>query len=586
TMSGPSAVSDPQHPARLLRALSSFREETRFCDAHLVLEGEEIPVQKNILAAASPYIRTKLNYNPPKDDGSTYKIELEGISVDIMKEILDYIFSGQVWLNEETIQDVVQAADLLLLTDLKTLCCEFLEGCIAAENCIGIRDFALHYCLHHVHYLASEYLETHFRDVSSTEEFLELTPQKLKEVLSMEKLNVGNERYVFEAVIRWISHDSESRKVHMKDVMSAVWVSGLDAAYLREQMMSEPLVREIVKECNNIPLTPPQQGEAMLASFKPRGYSECIVTVGGEERVSRKPTSVMRCMCPLYDPNRQLWIELAPMSIPRINHGVLSAEGFLFVLGGQDENKGTLSSGEKYDPDTNSWSSLPPMHEARSLSNCWDLKGFLFVLGGQDENKGTLSSGEKYDPDTNSWSSLPPMHEARSLSNCWDLTSAKVQQHFVGICIRTTERMLITLGPLYKPASHVDEEYILTCFPKASAQKTAFHSVERSGCAYSEHRELWIYLNDQNLCIPTSSSFVYGAVPIGASIYVIGDLDTGTNYDYVREFKRSTGTWQRTKPLFPSDLRRTGCAALRIANCKLFRLQLQQGLFRIRVPSP
>lgn len=40
--------------------------------------------------------RTKLNYNPPKDDGSTYKIELEGISVDIMKEILDYIFSGQV----------------------------------------------------------------------------------------------------------------------------------------------------------------------------------------------------------------------------------------------------------------------------------------------------------------------------------------------------------------------------------------------------------------------------------------------------------------------------------------------------------
>lgn len=53
------------------------------------------------------------------------------------------------------------------------------------------------------------------------------------------------------------------------------------------------------------------------------------------------------------------------------------------MLGGQDENKGTLSSGEKYDPDTNSWSSLPPMHEARSLSNCWDLsfyfgKMFLF----------------------------------------------------------------------------------------------------------------------------------------------------------------------------------------------------------------
>lgn len=58
-------------------------------------------------------------------------------------------------------------------------------------------------------------------------------------------------------------------------------------------------------------------------------------------------------------------------------------------------------------------------------------------------------------------------------------------------CFRTTERMLITLGPLYKPAPHVDEEYILICFPKASTQKTAFHLVERSG---------W-YSTEMSLCL-------------------------------------------------------------------------------------
>lgn len=36
-----------------------------------------------------------------------------------------------------------------------------------------------------------------------------------------------------------------------------------------------------------------------------------------------------------------------------------------------------------------------------------------------------------------------------------------------------------------------------------------------------------MFLDDQHLCIHTSSSFVYGAMPIGASIYVVGDLDTG-----------------------------------------------------------
>ncbi|XP_077918753.1 gigaxonin isoform X1 [Halichoerus grypus] len=504
----------------------------------------------------------------------------------------------QIRLNEDTIQDVVQAADLLLLTDLKTLCCEFLEGCIAAENCIGIRDFALHYCLHHVHYLATEYLETHFRDVSSTEEFLELSPQKLKEVISLEKLNVGNERYVFEAVIRWIAHDTELRKVHMKDVMSALWVSGLDSSYLREQMLNEPLVREIVRECNNIPLSQPQQGEAMLANFKPRGYSECIVTVGGEERVSRKPTAAMRCMCPLYDPNRQLWIELAPLSMPRINHGVLSAEGFLFVFGGQDENKQTLSSGEKYDPDANTWTALPPMNEPRHNFGIVEIDGMLYILGGEDGEK-ELISMECYDIYSKTWTKQPDLTMVRKIG-CYAAMKKKIYAMGGGSygklfesveCYDPRTQQWTAICPLKERrfgavACGVAMELYVFGGVRSREDIQGSEMVTCKSEFYHDEFKRWIYLNDQNLCIPASSSFVYGAVPIGASIYVIGDLDTGTNYDYVREFKRSTGTWHHTKPLLPSDLRRTGCAALRIANCKLFRLQLQQGLFRIRVHSP
>ncbi|XP_032087343.1 gigaxonin [Thamnophis elegans] len=596
-----SSVSDPQHAARLLRALSSFRQEGRFCDANLVLDGQEIPVQTNILAAASPYVRTKLNYNSPKNDGSVFKIELEGISVETMKEILDYIFSGQIKLSEETIQDVVQAADLLLLTDLKKLCCEFLEGCIAAENCIGIRDFALHYCLLHVHYLASEYLETHFRDVSSTEEFLELNPQRLKEVLSLEKLNVGDEKHIFEAVIRWISHDPELRKVHMKDVMSAVWVAGLDSTYLREQMMNEPLVREIVKECNNIPLTPPQQEEALLASFKPRGYSECIVTVGGEERVSRKPSAAVRCMCPLYDRHRQLWIELAPMSTARINHSVLSAEGFLFVLGGQDENKTTLNSGEKYDPDANTWSPLSPMTEARHNFGLVEIDGVLYVLGGEDGEQ-VLTSMESYDIYNRTWTKQPDLTMIRKIG-CYAAMKKKIYAMGGGSygklfesveCYDPRTQQWTAICPLKERrfgavACGVASELYVFGGVRSRDDNQTSEMVTCKSEFYHDEFKRWIYLSDQNLCIPASSSFVYGAVPIGASIYVIGDLDTGTSYDYVREFRRSTGTWHPTKPLFPSYLRHTGCAALRIANCKLFRLQLQQGLLlsvRARVPSP
>lgn len=57
-------VSDPQHSQKLLRVLRTFWLEQSFHDALLVVDEEELPVQKNILAAASPYIRSASA--PPK----------------------------------------------------------------------------------------------------------------------------------------------------------------------------------------------------------------------------------------------------------------------------------------------------------------------------------------------------------------------------------------------------------------------------------------------------------------------------------------------------------------------------------------
>lgn len=51
-------VSDPQHSQKLLRVLRTFWLEQSFHDALLVVGEEELPVQKNILAAASPYVRS------------------------------------------------------------------------------------------------------------------------------------------------------------------------------------------------------------------------------------------------------------------------------------------------------------------------------------------------------------------------------------------------------------------------------------------------------------------------------------------------------------------------------------------------
>ncbi|KAM8860571.1 gigaxonin isoform 1-T1 [Synchiropus picturatus] len=597
--SGPSEaaskVSDPQHSQKLLRVLRVFRQEQSFQDALLVVDGQELPVQKNILAAASPYIRTKLTYNPPKADGSPYRIELQGVSMSIMKHILDFIFSGEISLSEDTIQDMVQASDLLLMTDLKLLCCQFLESLITAENCLGIRLFSHHYCLNHVHHVATDFLQTHFRDVSQTEEFRELPPDRLCEVLSMEKLNVGNEKHILEAVVRWWAQDPEERRVHLREVMSSVWLQGLDATYLREQAMGEPLMRELVRDfCQT---SAQLQGADLLSAFKPRGYSECIVVVGGEDRTSRRASAAVRCMCPLYDANRQVWIHLQPMSVARLGHGAVAAEGFLFVLGGVDESQRVLDSGERYDPDSNSWSAIPTMLQARQNFGVVELDGLVYVLGGENQD-GELLTVEMFDPHSNSWKTQSSMTMIRKVG-CYAAMNKKIYamgggsygklfdsvesfdprtQQWTGLCPLKERRfgsvacgvgqeLYVFGGVRSKENENPAERQMLTC-------KSEF---------YHDEIRRWMLLDDQSLCIPTSSSFVYGAVAIGGSVYVVGDLDTGTSFDYVREFRRSSGTWHRTRPMLPTDLSKTTCVALRFANCRLFRLQLSQGMFRIRV---
>lgn len=99
----------------------------------------------------------------PAADPSLVDLTSLGISVDTFQTILDYIYTSNISLCDDNIQDILQASDLLLLIDLKALCCEYIEQCISPQNCIGIREFAALYACPWVHHKASCYLDEHFR---------------------------------------------------------------------------------------------------------------------------------------------------------------------------------------------------------------------------------------------------------------------------------------------------------------------------------------------------------------------------------------------------------------------------------------
>ena len=68
--------------------------------------------------------------------------------IDFKKEaleiVLHYLYTAEIdgRLNPETVQDVLIAADFLLLDDLVNLCCLFIAKRITPENCLSVRQFA------------------------------------------------------------------------------------------------------------------------------------------------------------------------------------------------------------------------------------------------------------------------------------------------------------------------------------------------------------------------------------------------------------------------------------------------------------
>ena len=59
-----------------------------------------------------------------------------------------------------------------------------------------------------------------------------------------------------------------------------------------------------------------------------------------------------------YDPARNAWVKVKPMSVGRRSPGVVAHRGKLYAVGGMGE-KEDLRSVEVYDPIVNRWSKLP-----------------------------------------------------------------------------------------------------------------------------------------------------------------------------------------------------------------------------------
>uniref|UniRef100_X2AIS7 BTB domain-containing protein n=1 Tax=Capitella teleta TaxID=283909 RepID=X2AIS7_CAPTE len=121
------------HKQKLLASLRKMKENDVMTDITLILPDDStISCHKLVLVAASLFFETM--FDSGMKESIDKNIKLEFSDADTIRKLVEFIYSGEIDVNEDNVQTLVAASDFLLMGDLKAHCEDFLTTLIRSSN--------------------------------------------------------------------------------------------------------------------------------------------------------------------------------------------------------------------------------------------------------------------------------------------------------------------------------------------------------------------------------------------------------------------------------------------------------------------
>ncbi|XP_019378324.1 PREDICTED: kelch-like protein 23 [Gavialis gangeticus] len=382
---------DASHAAGVLEAFGAFYLDGSFTDVTLRSAcGALFPCHRAVLAACSTYF--KAMFTADMKEKSKQQISLPGLGRAALEALLDYAYTARVRITAGNVQGLLRAADRLQFAAVKAACERFLLRHLDVANCMGMHAFAQHHHCPELEKEARRLLLSHFEEVWKQEEFVDVSEEKLRFVLSRDNLNVRKAEAAIEPVVRWVAHDVEERLDCIYELLGCIRVD-LDETYLRSAL-------SLQKKCR---LSDDKIRALIYNALNPKPTEAC-----------KRPTAVMYVIGGYYwhplaevhvwDPLTNAWIQGTDMpDHTRESYGVTTLGPNIYVTGGyRTENIEALDTVWVYNSETDEWREGCPMLNARYYHCAVTLGGCIYALGGY--RKGApVQEAECYDPLQQTW---------------------------------------------------------------------------------------------------------------------------------------------------------------------------------------
>ena len=145
----------PGFPKWAIQNLNNLRISESLCDVTLVVEGIRIPAHRFWLASCSNYFRAMFTNQmaESRKRNSDYcssvnhflfseEIQMIDIDESILRNLVDFCYTGSIKIDEESVHQLLPAACLLQMQEVEDFCCRFLKDQLDVTNCLGVRNFA------------------------------------------------------------------------------------------------------------------------------------------------------------------------------------------------------------------------------------------------------------------------------------------------------------------------------------------------------------------------------------------------------------------------------------------------------------
>ena len=400
-----------QFCVEMMKRLDSQRRNEHFCDVVLEIgSGDDqarLKAHRIVLCAASPFFYNALNSDmKEKKEGV---IRLKDTNRVLMEEVLEYVYTGDVDVNEENAYDLMALGDYLLIPSLKHRSSNFIEETLSVSNCIMAYYSSVKYQCVELQERARKFVLANFMAVTESEDFLNLNVKQVEEWIASDELVVKGEEQVFMAILRWTEKNAQ-RKQSFFELFRHVRCVYVSRNYLVTVILKHELVKS-KKQCLDLVLDAMNEvsdgTESCFLNQSPRNclktYEDAIFACGGYG------SDKMLC----YVPSESKWYGMAGLHIERsaLASDFSAYQGKLFVIGGNTNGCAV----ERYEPSLNSWTSVKSFKQTIKFAAAVTFQGFLYVIGGLDvDNSKRLSTVQRYDLDSNLWQEVLPLSSPRS----------------------------------------------------------------------------------------------------------------------------------------------------------------------------